>query len=73
MAGLDELPQDLSKMRVLGTADAARFCNFSVPHWRRMVRAGEAPRPLKLSERKIGWQVGDLCAWLEGKKQPEAA
>lgn len=62
---IDTLPPELARHRVLDTAEAAAFCRLSVPHWRRMYRAGTAPKPIRLSERKYGWRAGDLVDWLE--------
>ncbi len=64
---LHALPADLARHKVLNTAEAAAFCNFSIPHWRRKYRAGEVPAPLKLSARKLGWRAGDLVDWLQAR------
>ena len=64
MRTLDHLPPDLARHRVLDTAESAAFCKLSVPHWRRLYRAGHVPRPLKLGTRKLGWRLGDLIEWL---------
>jgi predicted DNA-binding transcriptional regulator AlpA len=61
------LPPDIARHRVLGTAEAAALCNISVPHWRRLYRTGKVPAPIKLSERKLGWRVGDLVEWLNSR------
>jgi prophage regulatory protein len=34
--------------------------------WWRMVKAGTAPRPIKLSSGITAWRVGDLRTWLAG-------
>lgn len=65
MSAIESLPADLARHRVLDTAQAARFCSISVPHWRRLYRESKAPTPLKLGARKLGWRVGDLIDWLE--------
>ncbi len=57
---LDFLPPELARSRVLDSAQAARFWGVSLPHWRRMYRLGQVPKPIKLSARKLGWRVGDL-------------
>jgi predicted DNA-binding transcriptional regulator AlpA len=57
-------PPDISRNKILGTADAAEFVNFSIPHFRRLYRAGVVPAPIQLSERKLGWKVGDLIDWV---------
>ncbi len=64
---LDTLPSDIARHKVLNTAEAAAFCNFSIPHWRRLYRAKDVPPPLKLSTRKLGWRLGDLVNWLQAK------
>ena len=68
---LNELPAELARSRVLCTKDAATYCGLDVQMWRRMMKAGSIPQPLKLSERKFGWRLGDLQAWID--RQAEAA
>jgi prophage regulatory protein len=69
---LDNLPVDLARHRVLDTAESAAFCNYSIPHWRRMYRTGDAPKPLKLGARKLGWRIGDLVDWLASRAREAA-
>jgi prophage regulatory protein len=40
--------------------------------WRK-VKAGEFPRPIKLSERVTAWRVGDVRQWLMAQQPKEAA
>jgi predicted DNA-binding transcriptional regulator AlpA len=61
---LNILPADMARHKVLSTAEAAAFLNFSVPHFRRLYRNGGVPAPLQLSTRKLGWKAGDLIDWL---------
>ena len=70
-SGLNELPADFARHRVLNANEAAAFCSFSVPHWRRLYRAGRVPRPLQLSARKLGWRISDLIEWLARKAADE--
>jgi prophage regulatory protein len=35
--------------------------------WWRLVKAGKAPQPIKLSSGITAWRVGDLRTWLAGK------
>jgi predicted DNA-binding transcriptional regulator AlpA len=35
--------------------------------WHEGVRAGRYPHPVKLSERIVGWRVGDIRALLESR------
>ncbi|MFC1455391.1 helix-turn-helix transcriptional regulator [Microvirga arabica] len=57
---IDFLPPELARNRVLDSAQAAAFWGVSLPHWRRMYRLDQVPKPIKLSVRKLGWRVGDL-------------
>jgi predicted DNA-binding transcriptional regulator AlpA len=58
---LANLPSDLGRSRVLDAAAASAFWGVSLPHWRRLYRAGKVPRPIKIGERKLGWRVGTLA------------
>jgi prophage regulatory protein len=60
-----ELPADLARYRVLDTRQAASFCSISVPHFRRLHRAGRVPDPVRLTARKYGWRIGDLVDWID--------
>jgi prophage regulatory protein len=62
-----EYPNDLLVDRVISTDAAAHFCGFSTSHWRSLVKAGRAPAPIRLSERKLGWKVSALRAWIDAK------
>ena len=62
---LQALPLPIVLNRVIATTEAAAFCGFSVPHWRRLYRSGRAPPPIRLSTRKLGWRIGDLIIWLQ--------
>ena len=53
--------------QMLTTQEAAAFCGFSVSHWRQMFRTGQAPPPIRLSERKLVWRLNDLRAWIASK------
>jgi predicted DNA-binding transcriptional regulator AlpA len=71
---LSVLSADISRHKVLNTAEAAGFLNFSIPHFRRLYRSGGVPAPLKLSTRKLGWRAGDLVDWLAARQtRPVAA
>ena len=67
-----ELPSDIARHRVLNTKEAATFCGFSVPHWRRLYRAGQVPQPIQLGVRKLGFRTGDLIDWISSKSHPSA-
>lgn len=51
----------LSPRFLTANACAARY-GFSPAHWRRLVDAGKAPRPVKLG-RLVRWQIRTLEEW----------
>lgn len=61
---LNQVSAEFSRNKVLNTAEAANFLNFSVSHFRRMYRNGGVPAPIQLSARKLGWKLGDLIDWV---------
>ena len=67
MSVLATLPSDIARCRVLSTADAARFCGLSVPTFRRLKDRKAIPAPILLSERRLGWRIGDLSDWLDAR------
>jgi predicted DNA-binding transcriptional regulator AlpA len=60
-----ELPAGLEAARIVSAAQAAAYWGVSLPHWRRLYRAGRVPRPIKIGDRKLGWRAGDLLAAIE--------
>jgi predicted DNA-binding transcriptional regulator AlpA len=70
---LCDLSPDLAQKRVLGTRQAATFAGLSVRDWERKRAAGETPAAVNLGTRKLGYQVVDLLAWIESRKQQTAA
>jgi predicted DNA-binding transcriptional regulator AlpA len=63
---LESLPSDIAMGRIVGAAEAAQYCNYSLTHWRRLYRAGKVPRPIKISDRKLGWRLRDLANFNSG-------
>lgn len=63
------LPSELTRERVLSSAQAAAMLGFSLAHFRRLYRSGRVPKPIRLSERKLGWKVGTLTDWLSQKER----
>lgn len=64
----NEFLGEISRHKVMSTAEAAAFLNFSIPHFRRLYRNGAVPAPIQLSTRKLGWRVGDLIDWLAARE-----
>jgi predicted DNA-binding transcriptional regulator AlpA len=67
MHSLPTLSHDFEKNRILNSAQSAEFIGLSVPHFRRLYRAGKAPKPLLIGDRKYGWRAGDLVQWLASR------
>lgn len=57
---VSSLPPELARSRIFDAIEAAKFWGVSLPHWRRLYRLGQVPKPIKLSARRLGWRVGDL-------------
>ena len=66
-ATLSSLPAELRRDRILSAAASATFWGVSLPHWRRLYRAGKVPHPIKIGERKLGWRIGTLADALEAR------
>jgi predicted DNA-binding transcriptional regulator AlpA len=52
--------------RVVGTADAAAYLNYSVSHFRQLYRRKVVPPPIQMSGRKLGWRISTLKAYVAG-------
>ena len=64
MNALASLPADITLHRVLGPKDTATFLGVSISQLRRMRAKRVLPRPIRFSERRYGWRIGDLIEWL---------
>jgi hypothetical protein len=58
----------LDSVRVIGKAEAIKIANVSLRTWDRMEAAGETPPKTQLSERRIGYRIVDLRAWLDRRR-----
>jgi prophage regulatory protein len=47
----------------------AKGINYSRDHLRRKCKAGEFPKPVRVSEHRIGWVEAEVDAWLAAKEQ----
>jgi predicted DNA-binding transcriptional regulator AlpA len=54
------LPRALEIERVLSRSQTAQLLNVSVPTLDRLRRAGRLPRPVQVSDRRVGWRTRDL-------------
>ncbi|GLS42923.1 putative DNA-binding transcriptional regulator AlpA [Methylobacterium brachythecii] len=65
MTPLADLPPDVARRRIIGTRDAAAFCGLSIPTFRRLHDRKAIPAGIRLSERRLGWRIGDLSDWTD--------
>jgi predicted DNA-binding transcriptional regulator AlpA len=65
MASLDPF----ENIRVITRPEAQRICCLSPDTWDRLEKRGETPPVTRLSERRIGYRVIDVMAWLDGRRQ----
>ncbi len=63
----------LDSIRVVTKPEAQRVCGLSPDTWDRMERRGETPPITRLSERRIGYRLVDLRAWLDARREPSTA
>ncbi len=62
-----EIPQIAAQARVLSAKQVAELCGLSLPHFRRLYRTGRVPPPIKIGQRKMGWQYGTVATFLASK------
>jgi predicted DNA-binding transcriptional regulator AlpA len=59
-------------VRVVDEQTAIMLTGVSPRTWDRMRARGETPPITKLSERRIGYRLVDLKAWLDARRLPAA-
>ncbi len=68
MKGLESLPAEISRNRIIDAKTAAAFVGVSLPHFRRLYRAEKVPAPIRIGERKYGWSLGALADFVASKE-----
>lgn len=68
-----ELPPEIARQRVVDEKTAAEFLGLAAITLERARKAGTGPRHVRLSERRIGYRVCDLTAWLETRASETVA
>jgi predicted DNA-binding transcriptional regulator AlpA len=63
-AGQDQTPTVLPKDGVSRFGQIEAFLPFSRETWRKLVRDGKAPQPIKMGERCTVYRNADVHAWL---------
>ena len=58
----------MSKFKVIKLPQVKELTTFSSATIYRLMKKGEFPNQLKLSERSSGWLLEEIYAWLEEKR-----
>ena len=67
-----QLPTIAERDRIIDIKQSAALVNVSVPHYRRLYRAGKVPTPISIGERKLGNRLGAMLDFI-AKKTGEAS
>ena len=59
----------MNELQVLTLSEASSLLSVSIPVMDRWRAAGEGPRFIRLSARRIGYRLSDLRAWIESRAQ----
>jgi predicted DNA-binding transcriptional regulator AlpA len=57
--------EQIARSRVMSAQEAAKFVGVSLVHFRRIYSSGQGPTIIRLTERRIGFRVGDIVDWIE--------
>ena len=64
---LSKSSSDLVSRKIITEKAAAEFLSFSTVHLRRLRRLGLGPRYVHLGERRVGYRIADLEAWIQAR------
>jgi len=53
--------------QILRRLEVQRITGLSKATLWRLVKTGDFPRPIKLSERAVGWKASEIDAWIESR------
>jgi predicted DNA-binding transcriptional regulator AlpA len=67
------MPNDLDLVRVVNERTAIELMGVSPRTWDRMRARGETPPITKISERRIGYRIIDIQAWLDARRVEPAS
>ena len=51
-------------MKILSARQIAEKTSLSIPQIRRMSAKGEMPKPIKISQSRLGWSEAEINSWL---------
>lgn len=64
---------DFDSVRVLSKPETLKLLGLSGETWYRMQRAGQLPPATQISDRRIGYRLLDLKAWLDQRRRGAVA
>jgi hypothetical protein len=59
----------LEKLQVVKDAEMPDLLRVSSRTWERMRERGDHPPKIQISDRRIGYRVGDIELWLDAKRR----
>jgi prophage regulatory protein len=59
--------------RVINAAERRLLVPYSDMHVWRLEQASKFPKRIKLGERRVGWDLGEVIAWIEDRKSRRGA
>jgi predicted DNA-binding transcriptional regulator AlpA len=66
------MPNDFNSVRVIPEPEAVRHIGVSPRTWDRMRARGETPPITRISDRRVGYRLVDLEAWLDARRVGDA-
>jgi predicted DNA-binding transcriptional regulator AlpA len=63
----------LDAIRVLNRSETLKIVGLSDRTWDRIEERGEGPPKTRISKGRIGYRVCDIRAWLDRRRETEAA
>ena len=52
-------------MKLLSIKSVSQQTSLSIPHIRRMTKAGQFPTPYQLTKGRLAWLEGDIEQWVQ--------
>ena len=65
--------QDIEAVKVLNRRDAIAQLGLSERTFQRLEASGDGPPKTRLSEGRVGYRVSDIIAWLDARREVQAA
>ncbi|HMR54948.1 MAG TPA: hypothetical protein PKA33_21755 [Amaricoccus sp.] len=69
---IHDAPAEIAHLRVVDERTMARLLSVSPAQAERMRKVGSGPAHIRLSERRIGYRIADVEAWLQSRLTPVA-